>query len=398
MGHLKGTTAVCFLLSTARAFNSFSPFENLGGHELRRASTKRLDRTNPTFLLMSAGSATPEGEYDGGWSSSSEDAPPSFNNDISHPSIDEMFSIPSQIISPERQKRVEREEKNNSRFLQGDHLLELRGHIKKIEQELVVARESGFGPRIIETQKVLQEAKSMDGEYVYKSSTLNAIEAERIGHFEEAEELRKEAMEARSTLPQFNLEGLWVGKYGEHGYEMINVTYANDSLIATKVTGDKNVPKGQVTFSSNLAPTEEGIKDLSPIDLSDFASKQWGQKQLIRFPGKGQVALDDFGDNQYVDGQLIVVGEYFSFAWKPLGQIIFFGRPSPELTLKMLKQSELTDFSAGVDPENDNGVAEMRLLAQRCFDETEILIDDDIEDEISFDSTGGYFSQDGCFQ
>jgi len=93
------------------------------------------------------------------------------------------------------------------------------------------------------------------------------------------------------------------------------------------------------------------------------------------------------------------VGEYFSFAWIPLGHQIFFGRPSAELTLRMLKQSKLVDFGAGVDPKSDNGVAEMRLLAQRCFEETEMLIDDDVDGEVSFDSSDGcYFSQEGCFQ
>jgi len=403
---------VCFLFSTANAFTS-SPLSEclIGGqaNELKRTSLcKRLDRTNtdPTFLPMSAGSASPEGEYNGGWSSSSEDAPqdmaPSFESDqpmihnlaASHPSLHERFSLPSQSLSPERQKRVEREEENSFRFLQGDQLFELRDNIKQIEQELEEAKESGLGPRIFETQKVLEEAKNMDAEYVFKSSTQNAREAERSGLFEEAEELRNEATEAKSLLPQFNLEGLWVGKYGEHGYEMINVTYVDDNLIATKVTGDKNVPKGEITFMSNLGPTEESKVKLPPIELSDFASEQWGQKHLIRFPGKGQVALEGFTDNQYVDGQLIVVGEYFSFAWKPLGHIIFFGRPSAELTLRMLKQSKLADFGASVETKSNNGVAEMRLHAQRCFEETEMLIDDDVEGEVSFDS----FSQDGCFE
>lgn len=408
MGNLKVATAVC-LISTISAFSSFRQ-----DHELHRTlSYKRVDRTNtnPTFLQMSTGSAMPEGEYDGRRSSPPEDTPqdmtPSFKSDnpgihnraTSHPSPDGVFSLPSQPLSPERRERIDREEKNLSRFLQGDQLFELRDYIKKVEQELEVARQSGLGRRIIETQKALEVAKNMDAEYVYTSSTQNAREAERMGLFDEAKELRKEAMEARSLLPQFNLEGLWVGKYGDHGYEMINVTYVDNNLIATKITGDNNVPKGKITFTSNLGPTEDARDDLKPIELSDVASKQWGQKHLARFPGKGQVALDGFRDNQDVDGQLIVVGEYFSFAWIPLGFQIFFGRPSAELTMRMLKQSELTDFGASVDSESDNGVAEMRLLAQRCFEETENIIEDNVEGEVSFDSSEEcYFSQDGCFE
>jgi len=41
-----------------------------------------------------------------------------------------------------------------------------------------------------------------------------------------------------------------------------------------------------------------------------------------------------------MDGQLVVTGkgDYFSFTWVPLEHKIFFGRPSPEFTLKMLRE------------------------------------------------------------
>ena len=35
---------------------------------------------------------------------------------------------------------------------------------------------------------------------------------------------------------------------------MINVTYVGDTLIAFKVTGDKNVPRGEITFQADLTP------------------------------------------------------------------------------------------------------------------------------------------------
>ena len=44
-----------------------------------------------------------------------------------------------------------------------------------------------------------------------------------------------------------------------------------------------------------------------------------------------------------MEGQLIIIGDqYFSFAWVPIEQQIFFGRPSPELALKMLRDSSGT--------------------------------------------------------
>lgn len=35
---------------------------------------------------------------------------------------------------------------------------------------------------------------------------------------------------------------------------MINVTYVGDQLIAYKVTGDKSVPRGEITFQADLNP------------------------------------------------------------------------------------------------------------------------------------------------
>ena len=99
-----------------------------------------------------------------------------------------------------------------------------------------------------------------------------------------------------------------------------------------------------------------------------------------------------------MDGQLILVGEYFSFAWIPLGHQIFFGRPSAELTLKMLKQSKMAEFGA-VDSVTANSFAEMRAFAQRCFEETEILLDDNEEGELCFlMDDENYFCQAGVFE
>lgn len=161
-------------------------------------------------------------------------------------------------------------------------------------------------------------------------------------------------------------------RYGQHGYEMINVTYTGDTLIAYKVTGDKNVPRGEITFQANLSPLKKkqvrrvgGAKspsnlslgqDLEPIQLSGTAAKKWGTKQLPRYAGSGQVAEEGFVNNQWLDGQLIVIGQdYFSFAWVPIEHQIFFGRPSPELALKMLKDgSTISKWGAGAEAPNAN--------------------------------------------
>lgn len=307
----------------------------------------------------------------------------------------------SQSHSPERIQRMQKEEETKSRFLHGDELVDLRKYIKNLELDLVDAKEKRDATRIQDLTKALHESKNLDAEFIYSSCLEQAETAEKMGVLDEAKEYRKEAMEARSCLPQFQLSGLWVGKYGDHGYEMINVTYVGDVLIATKVTGDKNVPKGEVTFTADLSPfttTKEGQK-LEPIELSSVAAKQWGNKYLTRFPGKGQVASEGFVNNQFMDGQLILVGEeYFSYAWVPIGHQIFFGRPSAQLTLKMLKQSQMIDYGA-VDVEIPNEISTNRAFAQRCYEESEMLIDDHVEGDLCFlVEDEDYFCQEGCFE
>jgi len=226
--------------------------------------------------------------------------------------------------------------------------------------------------------------RSKDAEYVYGQALELARVARKMGKYEEEAIHLEDADNARSCIPHFNIEGLWVGKYGSHGYEMINVTYTGDTLIAYKVTGDKNVPKGEVSFKADLSPTfHSGAQNaLKPIELTESASKQWGTDQLIRFPGQGQVAAEGFLNSQWMEGQLILVGDYFSFAWIPLGHQIFFGRPSPELTLKMISESITATVTDDVE--------KMREHATRCLDST-----DEIEMECSFE---GDLPPEECWQ
>jgi len=73
------------------------------------------------------------------------------------------------------------------------------------------------------------------------------------------------------------------------------------------------------------------------------------------------INVKEFSDAQWVEGQLIMVGEYFSFAWVPIGHQIFFGRPSLELTLKMLKEGTA----------NHDGMDDVRAQLKRAYDESE---------------------------
>lgn len=181
-------------------------------------------------------------------------------------------------------------------------------------------------------------------------------------------------------------------RYGDDCYEMINVTYVGDTLVAHKVTGHSTVPSGEVSFQADLSPFAT-TPALDPIELGEPAAEQWGTKYLSRHLGEGQVASEGFVNPQMVDGQLILVNEYFSFAWIPLGHQVFFGRPSAELTLKMLKEKDA--------PQSE--VEQSRAHVNRCMEETVILQEEaameEEESELFFSSNQqDYYNQEGCFE
>ena len=175
---------------------------------------------------------------------------------------------------------------------------------------------------------------------------------------------------------------------------MINITYAGDTLVATKVTGDNNVPRGEVTFQVNLDPFPpkpvgaRGVstddEPLQPISLTDKAAKKWGTTQLPRFRGLGQVAEPGFTNTQWMDGQLIIIGEeYFSFAWVPIEQQIFFGRPSPELALKMMRESSAAGSAVGArwdaPPTLEDDVSVLKAYVSSCLERTSETVEEELQ-------------------
>jgi hypothetical protein len=169
---------------------------------------------------------------------------------------------------------------------------------------------------------------------------------------------------------------------------MINVTYAGDTLVAFKVTGDKNVPRGEITFQADLSPLssrrprKSSKMALEPIMLTDKAAKKWGTTQLPRYHGLGRVAEEGFLNSQWMEGQFIVIGEeYFSFAWVPIEHQIFFGRPSAELALKMLRDDGVSSFkvnSWNKPPSTNDDVTVWKAFAAHCLERTEETIEEEL--------------------
>lgn len=297
-----------------------------------------------------------------------------------------------------RRQRIEQDNENKEKFVPfGDELWDLRTQLNNLSARLMSAITEGE-PDVEEmTRERLREIEKLDPELVYMIELAELDQAAGEGRHEDAKKHQSKALAARSCLPQFNLEGLWIGKYGAHGYEMVNITYVGDTLIATKVTGDKNVPRGEITFQIDLhpmprnsSPMGQQHEQLAPIKLTNKAARKWGTRELPRYSGLGRVAEEGFRNAQWMDGQLIIIGdEYFSFAWVPAELQIFFGRPSPELALKMLRDGGISEFRSGAKPFDappslDDNVNTLKDFATRCLEVTGEVEDD--RGEYNFES------------
>lgn len=302
-------------------------------------------------------------------------------------------------VSPKRKQRTQQEKENKRRFVKyGDDLWNSRQYMDKLSRNLLEAINNGERDRENEIRENLRQIEHQDPDLVYKVELENLQKSITEGRESDVIFHSEIASAARSCLPQFDLGGLWVGKYGNHGYEMINVTYQGDLLIAYKVTGDKNVPRGEITFQVDLNPLHQNIDitehsspssitgNLRPISLTEKAAKKWGTTQLPRHKGLGQVAETGFKNNQWMDGQLIIIGEdYFSFAWVPIEHQIFFGRPSPELALKMLRVggaagiSQMRSWDKPPCLDSDESVLKDYLTS--CLDKTKENMEDENFDD-----------------
>lgn len=84
------------------------------------------------------------------------------------------------------------------------------------------------------------------------------------------------------------------------------------------------------------------------------------------------MAQTNFVDPAWMEGQMILVGDFFSFAWVPIGKQIFFGRPSPELTLRMMKEAELGMIrqASSCEDDGEDNIGTMRDVARGMLEET----------------------------
>jgi predicted acylesterase/phospholipase RssA len=112
-----------------------------------------------------------------------------------------------------RQARLRMDTQNRNRFAKyGDDLWGLRESMTALSEKLVAAINGGIRETEDKIRENLREMEKQDPELVYEIEIEKMYKAKSEGRTSDAELHSKKALAARSCLPQFNLEGLWVGK------------------------------------------------------------------------------------------------------------------------------------------------------------------------------------------
>ena len=139
-----------------------------------------------------------------------ENSTPSDDNHRRRTEFDDLGSIEE---SMERQQRIQQEERNGERFVKyGDDLWALRKLMNKLSRKLLKAINVGLRDEEVTIREQLRQAEQQDPELVYKMEMKELKTAKMEGREQDAIQHSRNAYAARSCLPQFNLEGLWVGK------------------------------------------------------------------------------------------------------------------------------------------------------------------------------------------
>eukprot|EP00898_Chlorokybus_atmophyticus_P005578 jgi/Chlat1/6020/Chrsp4S00487 len=148
------------------------------------------------------------------------------------------------------------------------------------------------------------------------------------------------------------LQGLWHGLYGPHGVEVLYVSYVEGYIQGRKVTGDANVPAGEVSWradSSTLCsnPPRDAMEHALLGDAATGGNggvlhmlgadwRVWENLRVVEsYLGKGRVAGHNFEHPQWVDGRLWVCQDRhdtdpskrtFVFLWGDYNFLIKFSR------------------------------------------------------------------------
>lgn len=134
--------------------------------------------------------------------------------------------------------------------------------------------------------------------------------------------------------------GFYIGKFGPHGLELLHLSRqiekdtGREFVEAKKVTGDPNVPAGEVTFWAYIGPEAK-------TSLAGRYPEEYEIQSV--FSGKGRVAGAGFKDPRWVDGDLLVFEDWSSLTGRSeLGFV--WAVPNARKFLILLSRVMLPDY------------------------------------------------------
>ena len=137
------------------------------------------------------------------------------NNNNDEPRFSEFHDLVPLLATSARRSRFDSEARSDSVYVssRSDSYWDVLDDIDRYEGDLASALDVDAGDGAAESIRAkLSKAQARDPAHVYRVGGEAAFAAEHVGDAEQGERYREECLRARRMLPQFNLEGLWVGK------------------------------------------------------------------------------------------------------------------------------------------------------------------------------------------
>lgn len=136
--------------------------------------------------------------------------------------------------------------------------------------------------------------------------------------------------------------GVFKGTYSSHGVELVMVTVDGYKITGTKITGDPNVPGGQITFdvdlrqpvTDELEPAKQeqnsgacGDREFSLPSACEARYTNFPNVCRARYHGRGQIASHGFMSPQWTPGHFVLFNDnLFGFRWLELMSFSVYSR------------------------------------------------------------------------
>eukprot|EP00617_Octactis_speculum_P024845 CAMPEP_0185769536 /NCGR_PEP_ID=MMETSP1174-20130828/54628_1 /TAXON_ID=35687 /ORGANISM="Dictyocha speculum, Strain CCMP1381" /LENGTH=250 /DNA_ID=CAMNT_0028454639 /DNA_START=183 /DNA_END=935 /DNA_ORIENTATION=+ len=226
-------------------------------------------------------------------------------------------------------------------FAQDHELAHVRETVQNLERAFSEALGAGDSESALAISKELTGYQHRDPLAYYNS----LCRQEKIAHQTADDQAELTLLDQKRIvkhfLPGYRLGGLWVCRSGPLQGQIIEVSYENDVLIATRIYTKEIVPTNTVIFRAIVSPDHPQPK---PIEVADVEDPRLAKLEC--FEGEGGLMSTQAKEDEFLPGRLVIVGDLFAFAIIPLEVQIFFRR-CPAETVERIEYLEKCRRSLG---------------------------------------------------